>query len=148
LYDRLWEALTNMNKSIKKFLITVSAVGALLFPALTPSLVDAADISTNLCKGTQLTAVGAAPNACNDAATNQTLQDIIDTAVNVLSLLVGLISVVFVLIGGFRYITSGGDAGKINSAKTTIIYAMLGLAIVAVAQVIVRIVIGKATTIS
>ena len=137
-----------MNKSIIKFLITVSAVGALLFPVLSPSVVGAANIATNLCSGSLLKAnTVAAVGACNDSETNNTLQSLVDTVVNVLSLLVGLVSVVFVLIGGFKYITSGGDAGKINSAKTTIIYAMLGLAIVAVAQVIVRVVIGKASAI-
>ena len=136
-----------MKKSIKKFLITVSAAGALLFPALTPSLVGAADIAGNLCSGTQLTTTGTGV-ACNDASTNTTLQEVIDLVVNLLSLVVGLLSVVFLIFGAFKYITSGGDSGKVTSAKNTILYALIGLVIVAVAQVIVRVVVGKASTIN
>jgi hypothetical protein len=135
-----------MNKSIKKFLITVSAVGALLFPALTPSLVGAAtDVAGNLCNGTQLVATGGAP--CTDAGSNDTIQSVVDLIVNLLSLVVGLLSVVFLIFGAFKYITSGGDSGKVTSAKSTILYALIGLVIVAIAQVIVRVVVGKATTI-
>ena len=136
-----------MNKSIKKFLITVSAVGALLFPVLSPSVVGAANIATNLCNGTQLSANAAGPAACDNGTTDQTLQDIVDLVVNLLSLVVGLLSVVFLILGAFRYITSGGDSGKVTSAKNTILYALIGLVIVAVAQVIVRVVIGKASAI-
>ncbi|MEI7522607.1 MAG: hypothetical protein WCJ86_04025 [Candidatus Saccharibacteria bacterium] len=134
-----------MNKSIKKFLITVSAVGALLFPALTPSLVGAADVSGNLCSGTQLVATGGAP--CTDAGSNNTIQSVVDLIVNLLSLVVGLLSVIFLIFGAFKYITSGGDSGKVTSAKSTILYALIGLVIVAIAQVIVRVVVGKASTI-
>ena len=135
-----------MNKSIKKFLITVSAVGALLFPALTPSLVGAAtDVAGNLCNGTQLVATGGAP--CTDAGSNNTIQSVVDLIVNLLSLVVGLLSVIFLIFGAFKYITSGGDSGKVTSAKSTILYALIGLVIVAIAQVIVRVVVGKASTI-
>jgi len=47
-----------------------------------------------------------------------------------------------IIFGGFKYITSGGDAGGVTGAKNTILYAIVGLVIVALAQVIVRFVIG------
>lgn len=66
--------------------------------------------------------------------------------VNVFSVIVGVIAVVMIIWGGLRYITSGGDSGKITSAKNTIIYAVIGLVVVALAQFIVQFVIGKAST--
>jgi hypothetical protein len=47
--------------------------------------------------------------------------------------------------GGLRYITSGGDSAKITSAKNTIIYALIGLVVVALAQFIVKFVLAKVT---
>ena len=48
----------------------------------------------------------------------------------------GIVAVAFVVIGGISYITSAGDPGKIQKAKSTILYAIIGLVIVALAQVI------------
>jgi hypothetical protein len=53
-----------------------------------------------------------------------------------------------IIIGGFRYITSGGDSGSVSSAKNTVLYAIVGLIIVALAQVIVRFVLSKSTGLS
>jgi hypothetical protein len=47
------------------------------------------------------------------------------------------------IIGGFRYITSGGNSEGIGKAKNTIIYAIIGLIIVALAQIIVQFVLNK-----
>lgn len=43
--------------------------------------------------------------------------------------LVGIIAVIFVIIGGFKYTTSQGDPGKVQSAKNTIMYSLIGLAV-------------------
>lgn len=46
------------------------------------------------------------------------------------------IALIFVVIGGVGYVTSRGDSGKLQKAKTTILYALIGLAIVAFAEII------------
>ncbi len=137
-----------MNKSIKKFLITVSAVGALLFPVLSPSVVGAANIATNLCNGTQLSANAAGPAACDNGSTDQTLQDTVDLVVNLLSLIVGLAASIMITFGVYYGAISSAGSDTARRAKNSVIYAMIGLVIVAVAQVIVRVVIGKANTIN
>ena len=43
-----------------------------------------------------------------------------------------------IIVGGIKYITSGGDSGNISGAKNTIIYAVIGLIIVALAQMLVH----------
>ena len=48
-----------------------------------------------------------------------------------------------IIVGGIRYITSGGDSGNISSAKNTIIYAVIGLIIVALAQILVHYVLSS-----
>ena len=48
----------------------------------------------------------------------------------------GIVSAVFVVYGGISYMTSSSDPGKLKKAKDTIMYALIGLAIVALAEVI------------
>ena len=52
--------------------------------------------------------------------------------------MVGVIAVIMIIIGGLKYIISSGDSNNINSAKNTILYAIIGLVIVAFAQEVVR----------
>lgn len=48
----------------------------------------------------------------------------------------GIVSAIFVVYGGISYITSAGDPGKLQKAKSMITYALIGLAIVALAETI------------
>ena len=65
---------------------------------------------------------------------------------NVMLFIIGAISVIMIIIGGLRYILSGGDSSNVSAAKNTILYAIVGLVIVLFAQVIVAFVIDRATT--
>lgn len=79
-----------------------------------------------------------------DAAAGK-VDSIVEEIINILTIIVGVIAVIMIIIGGLRYITSGGDSNKVSSAKNTILYAIIGLVIVALAQVIVRFVLNKTT---
>jgi hypothetical protein len=50
-----------------------------------------------------------------------------------------------IIFSGLRYITSGGDAEKVKTAKRTLLYALVGLAIVALTQTIVHLVLTEAS---
>ncbi|MGH7195930.1 MAG: Mbov_0395 family pilin-like conjugal transfer protein [Candidatus Saccharimonadales bacterium] len=68
------------------------------------------------------------------------------TLTSLLSLLfaaAGGISVLFIVIGGFRYILSAGDPQDASQAKNTILYAVIGLIISVSAYAIVSFVLGK-----
>ncbi len=54
---------------------------------------------------------------------------------------VGIISVVMLIIGGIRYVISGGDSKKVTDAKNTIMYAIIGLIIAILSYAIVNFVI-------
>jgi uncharacterized membrane protein YuzA (DUF378 family) len=66
--------------------------------------------------------------------------------VNIFSLIVGIVAVIMIIVGGLKYITSGGDSNNVSSAKSTIIYAIIGLVVVALAQFIVQFVLNKVTS--
>jgi hypothetical protein len=51
-----------------------------------------------------------------------------------------------IIYGGFKYITSGGDSGNVSGAKNTLVYAIVGLIIVALAQFIVHYVLSTAAS--
>jgi cytochrome bd-type quinol oxidase subunit 2 len=54
----------------------------------------------------------------------------------------GVIAAIFVVFGGISYITANGDAGKIVKAKNMILYALIGLVIVGLAELITSAVAG------
>lgn len=70
------------------------------------------------------------------------------TVINWVLIAVGIICVVFIIVGGIRYATSGGDPEKVKSAKNTILYALIGLVIAILANVIVQIVFQVTGTIT
>lgn len=140
-----------MIQKLKTLIVIAFTSFAFLTPALAvPALggVASADIKGSLCTGVD---AAAGTSNCNQATgdSNNGLRDIAAQITTWFSIIVGAISVIMIIYGGFRYITSGGDSGKVGNAKNTLIYAIVGLIIVALAQLIVRFVIteaGEATT--
>ena len=109
-----------------------------------------------LCSGANLDISGGSGAGCGDSSAcsdddknndegcdSEKLNKLINTVVNVFSVIVGVAAVIMIIYGGFRYITSGGDSGNITTAKNTILYALVGLVIVALAQGIVRFVLSN-----
>jgi glucose uptake protein GlcU len=60
---------------------------------------------------------------------------------NVVLYIVGVIAVIMLIIGGVKYVISGGDAKKVTDAKNTVLYAIIGLIIAFLAFAIVNFVI-------
>ncbi len=71
------------------------------------------------------------------------IDSLIKTVVNILTAVVGVLAVIMIIVSGAKYITSAGDSGKITSAKNTLVYALIGLIIVALAQIVVKFVLQK-----
>lgn len=84
-------------------------------------------------------------NCPAQSQTEGRINSLIEAGVNIFSAIVGIVAVIMIIFGGFRYITAGGDSGKINSAQQTIIYAIVGLVVVALAQIFVRFVLDRVT---
>lgn len=138
-----------MIKTIKKLLTSLS-LAAMVFVPMAPVVVSAQAtdaISGNLCSGANLDAskLGqpSAASCKNDPGAARRIDEIIKLVINVFSLIVGVVAVIMIIIGGLKYITSGGDSGNITGAKNTILYAIIGLVVVALAQVVVRFVLSK-----
>lgn len=61
----------------------------------------------------------------------------------VIAAITGVIAVIVIIVSGVRYMTSGGDTQKVASAKSTLIGAIIGLVIIALAQTIITFVVRK-----
>ena len=83
-------------------------------------------------------------STCGASTTNGGLTNLAKKVVNIFSIVVGVVAVIMIIYGGFRYITSGGDTGNVGNAKNTLIFAVVGLIIVALAQFIVHYVLNTA----
>ena len=73
--------------------------------------------------------------------TDKDEKDLTDTVLEIIRVIVGMlgiVAVVFIIIGGVGYMTSSGDSGKVKKAKDTILYAVIGLIICALAFAIVN----------
>lgn len=98
-----------------------------------------ADAKGEICKGVNAAAGGT--GCTGDAGIN----NLIAAIVNIFSWVVGVLAVIMIIYAGFTYVASGGDSGKIGTAKSTLIYAIVGIIVVAFSQVIVKFVLQKVT---
>lgn len=65
------------------------------------------------------------------------------TITNVLLFLIGAISVIMLIVGGIRYVVSGGDSTAVQNAKNTILYAIVGVVVAILAYAVVNFVISS-----
>ena len=65
------------------------------------------------------------------------------TVTNVLLFIIGAIAVIMLIIGGIRYVLSGGDQAQVTSAKNTILYAIIGIVVAILAYAAVDFVINS-----
>ncbi len=72
--------------------------------------------------------------------------DLAQVAVNIINWVLGflaLVAIVIVLIGGFEWMTAGGNEDKVGTAKKRLTYGLIGLAIIFLAWAIVRFVLNQ-----
>lgn len=80
-------------------------------------------------------------NGCDGGSTDE-LPSTITGIINGVIGLLASIAVIFVVVGGVQYMTSGGDSGKVKTAKNTILYALIGLVICVLAFAITNWLVG------
>jgi len=126
-------------EKLASFLLLTGLVGlvaVLLFPhgtsaaAFTQSMADGAQSAKGIDQATDLFGPSGTFN----------------TITNVLLFAVGALSVIMLIIGGIRYVVSGGDSTAVQSAKNTILYAVVGIVICLLAYAVVSFVIGSFTS--
>lgn len=130
---------------MKRFIITTLATLTLLGGALTPTLLAQAEVFDDVC--------AKAPNStvCKEVKAQQTgnrnpvfgPDGFITFIINLMSAIVGIASVIMIILGGFKMVTSGNNPQDVNNAREMVIYAVVGVIIAVSAQVIVRLFLEK-----
>jgi hypothetical protein len=140
-----------MTKMFRKNLVrVVASLALMLLPLSVPAVAHAQtdSIQNGVGCGTQFqfSCTSAISNGAYNSASTSSVQNLLTTAVNIFSIVVGIIAVIMIVVGGFKYITSGGESSKVSGAQSTILYALVGLVIVVLAQVIVHFVLNRANS--
>ncbi len=139
-------------KALLKKIVNLISVAALVVVPQTAVLAGVAhaqsevpqvttDIQNAACQGANLST----STECTPGDSQGNFNTLMTRIINIFSIVVGAISVIMVIIGGFRYIISNGDSNGVSGAKNTILYALVGLVVVLFAQIIVRFVLSNAT---
>lgn len=129
--------MIHMQSFLRKAAQAIAIISLVAIPLLTVTAPVAAQSSqSEICSG-----LGQAGGNCSGGGTN--INHAIAAGINILSLIAGVAAVIMLIVGGFRFITSSGDSNNVASARGTIIYALVGLVIVALAQFIVHFVLAK-----
>lgn len=116
----------------------------MLVPAL-PVTAAPALFAASTSQGEACSAIGdisPGSGSCSNPS-GSSVDSIIKLVIQILSILAGVIAVIMLMVAGLKYVTSQGDATQITSAKNSLLYAVIGLVVVAFAQFIVKFVLSK-----
>lgn len=68
---------------------------------------------------------------------------VIVKATNIIAIVAGIAAVFVIIIGAIKFVTSAGDTNSVSSAKNTILYALVGLVVIAVAKILITFVVSR-----
>lgn len=110
---------------------------AMIAPAIVTGLITLPERALAACGDPS----GGLPGGVSCAPAGLTLQQGITRTVNTLLFIVGVAAVIMIIVGGLRYILSGGDPKNTTAAKDTILYASIGVVVALLAYAIVNFVL-------
>ena len=135
----------------KVFMITVFGLMTLAVLVLSPLSVQAqfdpikeacqgesanSDVCQSCVDNAQTTA-----NECTNPVSGN--EGIILRVVNIISIVGGVAAVVMIITGGIKIILSGGDSNRVKSGRETLIFAVVGIIVIAVARPIIIFIINR-----
>jgi heme/copper-type cytochrome/quinol oxidase subunit 2 len=122
-------------KLLKKLYLATAVIASFGFAfGITGQIALAATTQEQVCSGVNL---GDSASCDDEGKVNSLLK----TILNIISWVAGIIVIIMIIISGIKFATSGGSSEKVSSAKGTLTYALVGMVIVILAQVIVRFVL-------
>ena len=124
-------------KSALTIIACLSLANLFIIPA-TPTYAD-----YDICSDTNVPDSVKKAQDCGNVDANGDIAGIITGILNAIIAVASIVAVIFIVIGGINYMTSAGDSSKVEKGKKTIIYAVIGLIICALAFTIVNWVVGS-----
>jgi ABC-type Fe3+ transport system permease subunit len=129
---------------MNKFFLNVTRLLAILlipFTIAAVTQVSAANVF-EVCDGTAKNTEVCKNVDPGNPGTNPIIKGI-KIAITVLSIIVGVAAVIMIIIGGLSFVTANGDAQAIARARSSILYALVGVVIVVMAQTLVLFVLDR-----
>lgn len=123
---------------MKRFLIAfMMLAGLVATPLAVSSTVGAVEVF-NACTGAANTTV------CKGKDDKVFGPDgLLTNVIKLLLFIIGIVAVIMIIVGGYKYTTSAGDSSQLSNAKNTILYAVVGLVIATMAFAIVNFVLDN-----
>ncbi len=91
---------------------------------------------TNIFKEIVPVAMAEITQVTIDKPVESYLVDKLTAVKNIILAVLGILVVIMILLAGFQFLTAAGDPKKVEAAKNKIIYAVIGIAVMAVAATI------------
>jgi hypothetical protein len=136
---KLRTALASIKRSVKRSVFVVLAILSvgLSIPVMAPpAAASAQNLFNPICNIPGVDT--SSSTVCHDQNTQKNpfsgTDGVLYKVASLLAFGVGVASVVMVIVGGLKYIFSSGESARIDSARNTIIYALVGLLVSLVAQ--------------
>lgn len=147
-YEALAKQVRTNCTQVRKSFVVLLAFFSLLAPAvLLPATAGAVNVfqACNTYDGSNGGASAQGSSVCNSKKSSGTnpVITILKDVLEIISLIVGFAAVAMLIVGGFKFVTSGGDPSGIKSARETVLYALIGVVVVAFSQVVVAFVLNK-----
>jgi hypothetical protein len=139
-------------------------IGVLFLTMLFPSLIltHSADAATQVAASTAVNVLQNPNGPCNNPdATNKPAicgdddtngpnplfgsSGIVTVVVMIISYVIGFLAIVFLIVQAIKLAGSGGDPQTVSSARSGILYALIGLVVAVLARVLVTFVLTKIT---
>ncbi len=93
------------------------------------------------CSSAPSSAVCKDRNQANDPVSGS--HGLIMKVVDIIAFVGGAVAVVILILAGMRFVTSAGNSDDVAGARRSIIYASVGLIVIALSRTIVAFIIGK-----
>ena len=135
----IMQHFTSLSKAIASLLIIASCMFATSF-AVTAAAAPTGGTSSG---GQACESISQLGNGQTCATGTTSIAGITKAVVSFISVIAGIIAVIMIVVAGLRFITANGDSNGISRARTALFYAAIGLAVAALAQVLVHLVINR-----
>lgn len=129
--NRIKRMITKFTKSLFTLAVLVFGLLALASDTIAEKIPGA------ICSGD-------GSSLCKEATGGgDTLTPRLNSIIKALLFIAGVLAVIIIVVSGIKYMTANGDKQALERAKSTLIYAVVGLIVVITAYAIVEFVLGK-----
>lgn len=128
-----------MKRLIVSFILLIGTFFVLAAPA---------SAATDVFEGACDNASGANSAVCKGVSNKDPVtgrNGILFNVSRIISVIAGITAVIMLMVGGFMFVTSAGDSGKTTQARNTMIYAIVGLLVIALGQAIIALFVNATT---